>query len=434
MFQLPESLRTELVAGVAAACGERAADIFNRCFTDTLENTIAMQADGTAFMVTGDIPAMWQRDSAAQLAPYLHFLDRVPELAEIVIAVNRRQLGGMLHDPYANAFNAEANGNGHQDDRTDMTPWTWERKYEIDSLCYPLQLAEDIWRITGRTDHLDEQYARAVRAAMGVFRIEQDHEAHSAYRFERFDAPQSDTLVRAGRGSLTVPTGMSWSAFRPSDDACDFGYNVPGNAFAAVVLAGVVRIARDVLDDEVLADEADALRDQIETGIRAHAVVTVAGGEIYAYEVDGLGGALLADDANVPSLLALPYIGWCDAGDPLYQRTRAFVLSDANPTFASGSAAKGIGSPHTPDGHIWPIALALQGLTATDPDEKKRLLEMLVSTDAGTGMMHESFHKDDPATFTREWFSWANAMFCELALDVAGLRSYVRVPEGSVRG
>lgn len=426
-----EELVRRTGAAVRDGAGEPAARVFERRFADTLVRAITPQPDGTAFLVTGDIPAMWLRDSTAQLAPYLHLAGDCPPLADLLVAVNRRQLDGIARDPYANAFNVGPTGEGHQSDRTDGSPWVWERKYEIDSLCYPLQLAADLWRTTGRTDHLDERFAVAARTAVAVWRTEQDHENRSPYRFERFDAPASDTLVREGRGALTAPTGMSWSGFRPSDDACRYGFHVPGNAFAAVVLADVARIADEVLGDGDLATEARSLRADVERGIAEHAVVEVGGEEVYAYEVDGLGGALLMDDANVPSLLALPYLGWCAADDPRYLATRRFLLSDANPTYVAGSAARGIGSPHTPPEHIWPIALAVQGLTATDPEESRALLGTLLATDGGTGAMHESFHRDDPTRYTREWFSWADAMFCELALEVAGLRTHRRAPEAA---
>lgn len=429
MARWTEDLISEVVTAVRQRSDDRTAEMFERCFADTLRSTLTPMPDGTVFMLTGDIPAMWLRDSTAQLSPYLHFAADHQELADLLTAVNRRQLDCIAIDPYANAFNAEPNGNGHQTDVTDSSPWVWERKYEIDSLCYPLQLAHDLWRTTRRTDHLDSRYRDAVRATIALWRTEQDHETRSGYRFERFDAPLSDTLVRDGLGPRTSPNGLSWSGFRPSDDAGLYGYNVPGNIFAAVVLAGVAEIAHEVLDDEALAADANALRRELETAIAEHGVVpTEQHGELYAYEVDGRGAALLMDDANVPSLLSLPFLGWCEPDDPRYLATRAFLLSADDPSFASGTAARGIGSPHTPADHIWPIALAVEGLTSEDPAERRRLLETLLSTDAGTGVMHESFHKDDPATFTRPWFSWANAMFCEFVLDMVGLRTHVRRP------
>ena len=429
-----DELIAEATAAVRERSDQRVAERFERCFADTLHSTMTPMPDGTVFMLTGDIPAMWLRDSSAQLAPYLHFAADRPELADLLVAVNRRQLDAIALDPYANAFNAEPNGHGHHDDRTDASPWVWERKYEIDSLCYPLQLAHDLWLATGRSDHLDERFRAAVTAAMDVWRTEQHHEERSPYRFQRFDAPLSDTLVRDGLGPETAFTGLSWSGFRPSDDAARYGYNVPGNLFAAVTLAGVEAIAVDVFDDEALAADARSLRLELESAVDAHGVVsTDRYGDVYAYEVDGFGNALLMDDANVPSLLSLPFLGWCAPDDARYLATRRFLLSEDDPSFFVGSAARGIGSPHTPHDHIWPIALAMEGLTSTDDAARARLLDTLLRTDAGTGVMHESFHKDDPATFTRPWFSWANAMFCEFVLDVVGLRTHIRrpVPRGA---
>lgn len=408
--------------------------VFARCFANTLGTTLTEMPDGTLFMLTGDIPAMWLRDSTAQLTPYLHFAAEDSGISDMIAAVSRRQIEYIRLDPYANAFNAEPNGNGHQSDLTEQSPWVWERKYEVDSLCYPVQLAHDLWSATGRTDHLGAAFADAARRIIALWRTEQDHDARSRYRFQRFDCPPSDTLVRDGLGEETVPTGLTWSAFRPSDDACTHGYNVPGNMFAAVELSHIEAIATEVLDDGDLAESARDLRAEIERGIAEHAVTDVAGyGDVYAYEIDGRGEVLLTDDANVPSLLSLPLLGWCGTDDPLYLATRGFLLRPANPTYvsgalASGTIARGIGSPHTPDGHIWPIALCVEGLTTGDRDEKARIIQLLLETDAGTGLMHESFLATDPEVYTRPWFSWANAMFCELVLDVAGLRTVVRRP------
>jgi meiotically up-regulated gene 157 (Mug157) protein len=417
----------DLVAAVARQVTDRlgpsVGGLFANCFANTLSTTITAQPDGTVFMVTGDIPAMWLRDSTAQLTPYLHFVAEDEALADTVAGISRRQQEFVLLDPYANAFNRSADGAGHQDDHTATNPGVWERKYEIDSLCYPVQLAHALWSRTGRTDHL-ARFRQVAEAAIEVWTTEQDHEARSTYRFERPDPLlPSDTLVRDGRGSFTVPTGLTWSAFRPSDDATVFGYNVPGNAFAVVALRLVAELATAVLDDGDLAGRALALADEIDRAVREHGVVDhPEHGRVLAYEVDGLGGALVMDDANVPSLLSLPVLGWCEPDDPLYLRTRAAVLSPTNPFWFSGAAGSGIGSPHTPGRNVWPIALAVQGLTATSEDERASLLHQLCSTHAGTLLMHESFDVDDPESYTRPWFSWANAMFCEFVLDLAGLR------------
>jgi len=410
---------------VADRLGPAVSDRVQRYLNDILNRTVALQDDGTAFVITGDIPAMWLRDSTLQLTPFLHFLAADPGLADTVAAVSRRQLAYICRDPYANAFNATPDGAGHAD-LTERSAWVWERKYEVDSLAYPLQLAWDLWSATGRTDHLG-QFADAAAAVLTVMEAEQDHAARSPYRFQRLTGPASDTLAEAGRGTPVAPTGLTWSGFRPSDDACRYGYNIPGNALAVMALGYLADLADALGTDGALASRATELARTIEQGMAAYAVVTAPTGEpMYAYEVDGLGHAFLADDANQPSLLGLPLTGWCAADDPTYLATRAYVLSPANLYFYSGAGAIGIGSPHTPAGHIWPIALAVQGLTATDPAEQAALLDRLAATDAGTGWMHESFHADDPTRYTRGWFAWANAMYAELALTVAGLSTHRR--------
>ena len=216
---------------------------------------------------------------------------------------------------------------------------------------------------------------------------------------------------------------MTWSGFRPSDDACKYGYLVPSNMFAVVVLRYAAEIAGEVLQDTDLAEEAAKLADEIDVGIKQYAVTQHDEfGPIFAYETDGRGNMNLMDDANVPSLLAIPYLGYTAADDPVYLNTRRFVLSSHNPYFFDGTAASGIGSPHTPDRYIWHIALAVQGMTAWSGEEQERLLDLMESTDAGTGFMHEGFDADDPERFTRPWFSWANMMFCEFVLMRCGLQ------------
>lgn len=407
---------------VRRATGDQViADMFQRSMAENLPAVAERLPDGTTFVLTGDIPAMWLRDSAAQLRPYLVLCGDDPGLQDVLIGVLHRQLEYIAIDPYANAFNREANGEGHTTDETEMSPWVWERKYEIDSLCYPIELAYRLWRITGRQDVIDERFRAAADAILELWTVEQDHEARSAYRFQRHDEEPTDTLIREGRGRLTTPTGMSWSAFRPSDDATEHGFNVPGNMFASVVLGYLQAIASEVLRDESLAARAKELKAGIDEGIALHGVVEhPTFGRVYAYEVDGAGERLLMDDANMPSLLSLPMTGFAAADDPTYLATRSLLLSPENPYYYSGTDASGIGSPHTPQSHVWPIALAVQGLTSTSAEERQQLLELLRDTTGGTGQMHESFHCDDPTVFTREWFSWANAMFCELALAHAG--------------
>ena len=410
---------------VDAVLGADAAMLVVRFVTETMNRAARLLPDGTVFLVTGDIPAMWLRDSAAQVLPLLRLGEYCPGAEAFVAAMLRRQLTCVTLDPYANAFNAGPDGGGHQRDRTMMSPYIWERKYELDSLCYPLHLAERFWRHTGRTDVFDPLYWQAVERIIEVWEVEQDHENRSPYRFRRRFAGASGTLVRRGLGSPVAVTGLTWSGFRPSDDACVHGYHVPGNMFASVVLGRLPQIAEAAppppAADPVLIERAVRLRKEIDDGLRKHAVVADGStGLRWAYEVDGLGGVLETDDANVPSLLSLPRLGYCGHDDPLYLATRAFVLSPRNPTYSSGSAAAGIGSPHTPARHVWPIALAMAALTDPDQTAKRATIRTLLDTRGGTDRIHESFHVDRPRTWTRRWFSWAEAVFCDLVLDCCG--------------
>ncbi len=408
---------TDLCEQVARAFPHdpRLAKMFADTFTNTCSTTLRPQPDGSVFVITGDIDAMWLRDSAAQVRPYLHLAGRDPAMARLIAGVVKRQMEFVLIDPYANAFNEFPNGRCHNKDKTAMGDWVWERKYELDSLCAPLKLAHDLWQVTGQTDHLDEGFARAARVIVTLIAREQDH-SQSDYTFERFDCAAMDTLTNGGRGNPVGPTGMSWSGFRPSDDACALNYLIPSNMFAVVALRALAEMP---VGDAALKARALDLSDQIHTGIETFGKVDHPQfGTIYAYEVDGLGSQILMDDANVPSLLAMPLMGYCRSDDPTYLATRAFVLSESNPFYFNGTAAKGIGSPHTPKDYIWPISLCVQGLTARSYSEKRALVDMLMATDAGTGLMHEGFHKDDPARFTRPWFAWANSMFAALVINM----------------
>lgn len=394
------------------------ARVFARCLPNTLKTTVQPRGDGTTFVVTGDIPAMWLRDSAAQVWPYLALCAGDAELRALLGGVIRQQARHLLADPYANAFNAEPDGAGHAGDLPTRHPLVWERKFELDSLCYPLRLAHRYWRVTGDAEPLRGEFQDAAHAALDVMRTEQHHARRSRYTFWRpGDVAPTDNLPNGGEGHPVGYTGMVWSAFRPSDDACTYNYHVPGNMMAVVELRHLAEIARGVWEDETFAGEALSLAGEIERGIETHAVVEhPTFGRMYAYETDGLGHHVLMDDANVPSLLSIPYLGYRPASDETYRHTRAFVLSPENPYFYRGTFAEGIGSPHTPAPHVWPIALAMRGLTATDAGERDAMLDTLVGTTAGADLMHESFHPDDPAVFTREWFGWANSLFSELVL------------------
>ncbi|NYD23599.1 hypothetical protein BJ968_003139 [Kineococcus aurantiacus] len=420
---LPKTLVDDLTDRVARRAGRRVGALFSRALRETVERTPTVRPDGSVFVVTGDIPAMWLRDSTAQWQTYLLLLDRAPALTDVVAGVLRTQFASIRHDPYANAFNDGPTGRCHEPGDTSDDPWLWERKYEVDSLAFPVLLAHRLRRATGRDDLLGADAHPAMRRVVDLWRLEQDHEERSPYRFVRPTDLRSETLDRDGLGTPVARTGMTWSGFRPSDDACEHGYNVPANLFAARALDHVGTFAREVFADADLARDAGALAGELRAGVAEHGVVDhPVHGRVWAYEVDGLGGVLLADDANVPSLLSLPLLGACAADDPVYLATRRLVLSEENPWFHRGRAAAGIGSPHTPGRYVWPLALCVQALTSGSEEEAVRTLQLIADTDDGTLHVHEGFDVDDPSRWTREWFSWADSTFCELALSLLGQR------------
>lgn len=386
--------------------------MYHNCFMNTAETTVEYIGEDEVFVITGDIHAMWLRDSSAQVAHYLPFVKENPELARMVKALVKRQFHYIGIDPYANAFNKEPNGNCWAHDNTDTNPWNWERKYELDSLCYPVRLLYDYWKYTSDSTIFTEHIHKTLQDIVSLWRTEQYHDLQSPYYFQRENCPPSDTLPNGGKGLPTAYTGLIWSGFRPSDDACLYGYLIPSNMFAAVVLSYIEEIAETVYKDRKLLSEAAHLKRNVKKGLKQYAIVQDESfGRIYAYETDGYGNYNLMDDANVPSLLSLPWLRYCTVKSKLYQNTRSFILSSKNKYYYEGAAAKGIGSPHTPEQYIWHIALCMQGLTARTKKEKIQMLRQLINTDGGTGFMHEGFHCDNPMEYTRDWFAWANSLF-----------------------
>ncbi len=395
------------------------ADMFKATYLNTIETTVKLDEHG-AFVITGDIPAMWLRDSSAQVRHYLNLTKDDADIRSLVASLVQRQAYCILDDPYANAFNQTKKEGGHYADTTEFdNPMAWERKYEVDSLCYPVNLAYHFMKASGTTEHLDETFKQACLKILDTFETEQYHAEKSPYRFTRTNCPPSDTLKCDGMGTPVAYTGMTWSGFRPSDDACELHYLIPSEMFAVVILGYMAEIAETVWNDAAMKERALKLRGEIDTGIKKYGTYDHPEfGTIYAYEADGRGNQNFMDDANVPSLLSLPYLGYCGADDEIYQNTRRFILSKNNPYYYEGTAAKGIGSPHTPKNYIWHVSLAMQGLTSTCDEEVNAILDLFETTTAGTGLMHEGFHVDNPDKFTRVWFAWANSIFAEFVIHV----------------
>jgi meiotically up-regulated gene 157 (Mug157) protein len=404
--------------------------LFANCFPNTLDTTVTLGSDSQGrpdtFVVTGDIDAMWLRDSTNQVWPYLQFSGADPKLGQLIQGVINRQVRCVLSDPYANAFNRNPHPSEWVTDQTAMTDDLHERKYELDSLCAVLRLSAGYHAATGDSTCFDERWGKAMRLIVATIRSEQADSLEAgaapdgaAYRFQRVSPAPTETLAGGGYGQPARRCGLSKSPFRPSDDAALLPFLVPANAMAVACLRQLARLWQEVLQRPGEAAEAAALADEIEQGIRTHAVVThPVFGEILAYEVDGFGSHYCMDDANVPSLLSLPYLGYCAPDDLLYVRTRQFVLSSSNPYYSAGRAGRGVGSPHTGKGTIWPMALIMQALTSQSEEEILECVRTIQATDAGTGFIHESIWKDDPAIYTRSWFAWANTLFGEMILHV----------------
>lgn len=397
--------------------------MFRNCFPNTLDTTVHFREDKDGnpdtFVYTGDIHAMWLRDSGAQVWPYVQFAAQDEHLRRMIAGVINRQFLSITIDPYANAFNDGPTGGHWMTDGTDMNPNDHERKWEIDSQCYPIRLAHEYWKVTGDTSVFGDKWIDGMKAILATLREQQRKEGHGSYKFTRVTDRQLDTKCCNGMGNPVKPCGLIASSFRPSDDATTFEFLVPSNFFAVTSLRKAAEILETVNHDILMAGECRALADEVETALKENAVVYHPKfGNIYAFEVDGFGNSYLMDDANVPSLLALAYLGDVAPDNPVYRNTRRFVLSDSNPYFFKGTAGEGIGGPHIGYDMIWPMSIMMRAFTSTDDNEIRDCIVMLMNTDAGTGFMHESFHKDNPENFTRAWFAWQNTLFGELILKL----------------
>lgn len=393
--------------------------MFNNCLPNTLDTTVYDESKGNrklTYVITGDIDAMWLRDSSAQVWPYIQFVNKDQKLKNMILGLINKQSECINIDPYANAFYNDPTKKGEWfTDHTDMKPGMHERKWEIDSLCYPIRLAYRYWKETNDTTPFDETWVKAQEATLRTFKEQQRKTSLGPYKFERTTSRGSDTLQVDGYGYPVNPVGLIVSSFRPSDDSSIFGFLIPSNLFAIVSLRQSAEILKKVKNNNSLAAEMEALAHEVEQAVNQYGIIDhPTHGRVYAFEVDGFGSYLMMDDANVPSLLALPYLGAVDINDEVYQRTRNFILSDKNPFFFKGKFAEGIGGPHIGRDMIWPMSIIMRANTSTNDEEIRQCVQTLKNTHGGTGFMHESFHKDDPKKFTRHWFAWTNTLFGEL--------------------
>ena len=392
--------------------------LFENCFPNTLDTTVQHSTlDGKfdTFVITGDIDAMWLRDSSAQVWPYVQLCNKDKKLKDLIAGVINRQIKCILIDPYANAFNYGPTGSDWDKDITEMKPELHERKWEIDSLCYPIRLSYHYWKNTGDTSCFDEDWLLAMKLVIKTFKEQQRKENNGPYTFMRNTPYPTDTVPGRGYGNPINPVGLICSIFRPSDDSTIYPFLIPANYFAVISLRQLAEIIKNNNLDISISEEATALADEVEKAIEKYAIAEhLQFGKVIAYEVDGFGNKLYTDDANVPSLLALPYLDCIDKESEHYKNTRKFLLSESNPYFFKGKYGEGIGGPHVGMDMIWPMSITLRALTSNNNEEVKSCIKTLINTHAETGFMHETFHKDDPSNFTREWFAWANTLFGEL--------------------
>jgi len=396
--------------------------MFENCYPNTLDTTVEFGTKNgkpDTFVITGDIHAMWLRDSSAQVWPYLPLATQDEKLKNLLAGVIHRQSQCVILDPYANAFNKELVPGEWKNDRTDMKDGLHERKWEIDSLCYTVRLAYNYWKTTNDTSVFDSDWQKAAALIVKTFKDQQRKDGPGPYKFERETTRQLDTLSNGGYGRPLKPVGLINSSFRPSDDAATYGFLIPSNLFAVISLKQLAEISNMVTGDKTFAKSCLALAEEVEVAIKKYAIVEHPKyGKVYAYEVDGYGNHTFMDDANVPNLLGLPYLGSVDQDDSIYQNTRKLVWSEDNPYFFKGKAAEGIGGPHIGYDMVWPMSIIMRAMTSNDDKEIGWCIKTLRDTDGDTGFMHESFHKDDPKNFTRKWFAWANTLFGELILKL----------------
>ena len=398
--------------------------LFENCFPNTLDTTVDFELiDGKldAFIITGDIDAMWLRDSTAQIWPYLPIVKEDLKLKDLFRGLINRQIKCINLDPYANAFYKDRTRISEwKDDKPKQLPGVHERKWEIDSLCYSVRLAYGYYKETGDTSAFDDDWDKAMRTVVDTLRIEQRKNGKTPYYFERKRKNKTVIAPFYGKGRPSKPVGLICSAFRPSDDGCMYPFLIPSNLFAVESLAQLSEIYSSVMNDQEFADECSAFSKEVHEAVNKFAITEhLDYGKVYAYEVDGYGNKVFIDDPNIPSLIATKYlIDRKYYNEDVYHNTRKYLLSDDNPYYFKGNAGEGQGGPHAGMNTIWPMGIILRALTSTDDQEIKWCIELLLKTHNGMGFMHETFHKDDASKFSRSWFAWANTLFGELIVKL----------------
>ena len=404
--------------------------IFENCYPNTIDTTVDYELiDGKpdTFIITGDIDAMWLRDSTAQVWPYLPLVKKDEKIKNLIKGLINRQAKCVIRDPYANSFYKDLSKiSAHNKDIPTPIAGVHEQKWEVDSLCYVIRLSYNYYKLTGDNSIFDETWIKSSKLIYDTFLTEQRKDGKSPYRFIRNGTAMVDAPLFSGTGRPFKPNGMICSMFRPSDDATMYPFLIPSNIFASISMQQLSEIYSDEKIDLIFSKKCMSMSIEIDEAIEKYAIKEHLNfGKIYSYEIDGFGNNLFMDDANVPSLMSLAYLDSKFVNDIVYQNTRNFLLSDNNPYFLKGLAAEGQASPHTGKDKIWPMGIILRAMTSESDKEIEKCLRMLVNTHAGTGFMHEAFDKDDPSKYFRSWFAWANTLFGELIIKINNERPHI---------
>lgn len=395
--------------------------IFDKCYRNTLDTAVKYLNNGDIFILTGDIPAMWLRDSSAQVMVYLNEVNK-PKIRKLIKDLLKKQFNLILIDPYANAFMEDEKQISQWADYMKSNfihPLVWERKFELDSLCYPLFLLIKYFEKTNDISVFNNTFFNAFDLIINVCETERKHYSKSEYFFYR-KVPWRDIPEDVGKNTNSnEEKGLVWTGFRPSDDPCKYNYHIPDNMFLVSVLYKLEKIFINILKDEKRSSVCKNMVEELSVLINKYGTTTIDGiGEVYVLETNCLGQYVLDDDANIPSLLSIPYLEYPFINYETYKNTRFYILSKRNKYYFEGSAIKGIGSPHTPEGYVWPLSLIMQGLTADTSKEKNKCLEQIVDSVRDNNLIHEAVNANDPNKYTRPWFCWANSLFAEFVLTM----------------
>ncbi|KXG52688.1 Six-hairpin glycosidase [Penicillium griseofulvum] len=436
------------------------AQLFRNAFPNTLDTTIRWHTNGSTssgtnvkrdgaqwsgvqtFIVTGDINAEWLRDSTNQLTNYQTLAAKDKRLYSLILGAINTQSEFVIQSPYCNAFQPPALSGikpeaSSQKDTVHPAydeSFVFECKYELDSLAHFLQLGTEFHENTGSTEFLTDRWYKALNTVLKVVDAQsqptfnaQGQFIKNQYTFERQTTIGTETLSLAGVGNpLNGETGLIRSAFRPSDDATILGFFIPPNAMMSVQLQKTAKVIKAAGGPADLVADLQERGTKLAKAVRDHGIVQHPKyGDVYAFEVDGYGSRILMDDANIPSLLSLPYLGFVDKSDTVYQNTRKMITDKAsNPYYLVGPQFHGIGGPHIGLENAWPMSLLVQAMTSDDDAEIIGNLN-LVRNSSLLGLVHESINVTNIKDYTRPWFSWANSVFAQTVLKIAAERPHL---------